>query len=135
MIEKNKSLARQAMTALDRRDLDGVVADASPSCRFHGWASETLDVEGYKGFMSGLLAGFPDSRIVVDDVVAEGDRVAVRHRLQGTHLGELQGIPPTGKQVEAGGIVIFRFENGVIAEAWLNADMMGMMQQMGVVPA
>ncbi|MEW5829346.1 MAG: ester cyclase [Chloroflexota bacterium] len=135
MDEMNKNIARQAMKALDERNLDGVVADASPSCRFHGWAPEALDVEGYKGFMGGLLAAFPDSRIIVDDVIAGDGRVAVRHRLRGTHLAELQGIPPTGKPVEAGGIVIFRIENGRIAEAWLNADMMGMMQQMGVVPA
>jgi steroid delta-isomerase-like uncharacterized protein len=84
--------------------------------------------------MSALLAAFPDSRIVVDDVIAEGNKVAVRHRLQGTHQAELQGIPATGRPVEVNGIVIFRLENGKIAEAWLNADIMGMMQQLGAIP-
>jgi steroid delta-isomerase-like uncharacterized protein len=134
MNEMNKTVARQTMEALDRRDLDGVRANAAPDARFYGWAPEPLDADGHKDFMSALLAAFPDSRFPVDDVIAEGDKVAVRHRLQGTHQAELQGIPATGKKVEVGGIVIFRIENGKIAEAWLNADLMGMMQQLGVVP-
>ena len=135
MIEMNKTLARQTMEALDRRDLDSVRANMAVGARFYGWAPEPLDADGHKAFMSALLNAFPDSSILVDDVIAEGDKVTVRHRLQGTHQGEFQGIPPTGRQVEVGGIVIFRIENGMVAEAWLNADIMGMMQQLGVVPA
>ena len=135
MTEMNKTVALKSMQALSDRDLDGVVADAVPDARFHGWAPEPLDQNGYKAFMSGLLAAFPDSRVVVDDVIAEGNKVAVRHRLQGTHQAEFQGVPATGRQVDVNGIVVFRIENGMIAEAWLNADIMGMMQQLGVVPA
>lgn len=134
MTEMNKTIARQTMEALDRRDLDAVRANAAPTARFYGWAPEPLDADGHKAFMSALLAAFPDSRFIVDDVIAEENKVAVRHRLLGTHQGELQGIPPTGRPVEIGGIVIFRIENGMVAEAWLNADIMGMMQQLGVVP-
>ncbi|MGZ9235246.1 MAG: ester cyclase [Anaerolineales bacterium] len=135
MAEINKTVARQTMEALDRRDLESVRAKAASNARFYGWAPEPLDGDGHKAFMSALLAAFPDSRVVVDDVIAEGDKVAVRHRLQGTHQTEFQGVPATGRQVEVGGIVIFRIEKGLIAEAWLNADIMGMMQQLGVVPA
>jgi steroid delta-isomerase-like uncharacterized protein len=135
MSEINKTIARQTMEALHQRDLDGVRAAVAPGARFYGWAPVPLDVDGYQGFMSALLAAFPDSRFLVDDVIAEGDKVAVRHRLQGTHRAEFQGIPATGKQVEVGGIVIFRIENGAIVEAWLNADLMGMLQQLGAVPA
>ena len=135
MTEANKTIAVQTMHALDRRDLDAVRANMASNSRFYGWAPEPLDADGHKGFMSALLTAFPDSRFVVDDVIAEGNKVAVRHRLQGTHQAELQGVPATGKQVEVNGIVIFRIENGKIAEAWLNADIMGMMQQLGVVLA
>ena len=135
MTKMNKTIAQQTMQALHERDLDGVRANVAPTARFYGWAPEPLDADGHKAFMSALLAAFPDSKFIVDDVIAEGDKVAVRHRLQGTHQAELQGIPATGKQVEIGGIVIFRIENGMVAEAWLNADLMGMMQQLGVVPA
>ncbi len=135
MTEMNKALALQTMEALHQRDLDGVRANMSSDARFYGWAPEPLDANGHKAFMSALLMAFPDSSIIIDDVIAEGDRVAVRHRLQGTHQAELQGVPPTGRPVEVSAIVIFRIQNGVIAEAWLNADIMGMMQQIGVVPA
>ena len=120
MTEMNKTLARQTMEALDRRDLDEVHAHMAPESRFYGWASEPLDADGHKAFMSALLTAFPDSKFIIDDVIAEGDKVAVRHRLQGTHQAELQGIPATGRQVEIGAIVIFRIENGRMAEAWLN---------------
>ena len=135
MTEMNKTIARETMEALHQRDLDGVRARVAQNARFYGWAPEPLDADGHKAFMSALLTAFPDSKFIVDDVIAEGDKVAVRHRLVGTHQAELQGIPATGKQVEVGGIVIFRIENGRVAEAWLNADIMGMMQQLGVVPA
>ena len=135
MSEMNKTIAVETMRALDRRDLDSVRARMASEALFYGWAPEPLDADGHRAFMSVLLAAFPDSKFVVDDVIAEKDKVAVRHRLQGTHQAELQGIPATGRQVEVNGIVIFRIENGMIAEAWLNADIMGMMQQLGVVPA
>lgn len=135
MTEMNKTLALQTMEALHRRDLDSVRAKVAPDARFYGWAPQPLDADGHKAFMSALLSAFPDSNFLIDDVIAEGDKVAVRHRLQGTHQAELQGIPPTGRQVDVGAIVIFHIENGMIAEAWLNADIMGMMQQLGVVPA
>ncbi|HSL28200.1 MAG TPA: ester cyclase [Anaerolineales bacterium] len=131
----NRTIALQTMEALDQRDLDRVRLNVASEARFYGWAAEPLDPDGHRAFMSALLTAFPDSRFVVDDVIAEGDKVAVRHRLQGTHQAELQGVPATGRQVEIGGMVIFRIENGKVEEAWLNADIMGMMQQLGVVPA
>jgi steroid delta-isomerase-like uncharacterized protein len=134
MNEMTKTVAVETMQALDRRDLEGVRANVASDARFYGWAPAPLDADGHREFMSALLAAFPDSRFVIDDVIAEGDKAAVRHRLQGTHQAELQGVPATGRQVEVNGIVIFRVENGLIAEAWLNADIMGMMQQLGVVP-
>ncbi len=133
--ENNKTIAQRTFDALNRRDLDAVVAYCTPDCRFHGWAPQTLDVDGYKAAMSALLAGFPDSRFPIDDIIAEGNKVVVRHSLQGTHQAEFQGIPATGKQVRVNAIAIFRLENGAAAELWLNADFMGMMQQLGVVPA
>ena len=78
---------------------------------------------------------FPDLHIAVDDLIAEGDRVAARVTIAGTHQGEMLGIPPTGKQVEISSIDIIRFEDGKAAEHWGETDIMSMMQQLGVVPA
>jgi predicted ester cyclase len=70
----------------------------------------------------------------VEDLIAEGDRVAARLRFRGTHLGELDGIAPTGRRVDCTGIVISRMEGGKIAEDWANFDDLGMMQQLRLIP-
>jgi steroid delta-isomerase-like uncharacterized protein len=83
------------------------------------------------------LAAFPDTRLTIDDLIAEGDRVVTRFTTSGTHTGEggLIPIPPTGKKVSTSGITIHRVANGKIVESWTQADMLGMMQQLGLVPA
>src|SRR5262245_24396726 len=133
--ETIKDLARRTMEALDQRNLDKVVAQYTPDCKFYGFAPETLDVNAYRQMMSALLAAFPDSRLPADDIVAEGDTAAVRHRMRGTHRGEFQGVPPTGNPVEIGAIAIFKATGDKAREIWLNADFLGMMQQLGAIPA
>jgi predicted ester cyclase len=135
-VEENKAVALRTMEQLDQRDLDGVRTNFATDATFHGWAPHSLNVDGHYAWMSALLTAFPDSRFPVKDVIAEGDRVAVRHRFEGTHEREFQGIPSTSRHVGIDGIVIFRHnEHGQVAEAWLNADIMGLMQQIGVIPA
>jgi steroid delta-isomerase-like uncharacterized protein len=91
--------------------------------------------EGVKQFFRMYLAAFPDVRMVIEDQVAEGDRVVTRWTATGTHKGELMGIPPTGKQVRVSGIDINRLEGGKIIESWGSSDQLGMMQQLGVIPS
>ena len=89
-----------------------------------------------KMFIRALREGFPDLQCPIEDVVAESDRVAGRLSLRGTHTGTLLGIPPTGKSVEVGVMVIARFDDrGKWVEDWANWDQLGMLQQLGVVPA
>jgi steroid delta-isomerase-like uncharacterized protein len=82
-----------------------------------------------------LVAAFPDLHVEVEDLVTDGGKVVTRYSVHGTHKGELMGIPPTGRQVSIGGIAIDRFENGRSIEHWEYYDQMGMMQQLGVIPA
>ena len=91
--------------------------------------------DGIKEFITGYLTGFPDGRITIDEQLAEGDLVATRWTGRGTHQGEMMGIPPTGKQVTVSGITISRVKNGKVVEEWSNWDTLGMLQQLGVVPA
>lgn len=83
-------------------------------------------------FIKGLRAAFPDLHFTVLDQVAEGDKIAVRYRFQGTHLGDFQGMPPTRKQVAYSGILIYRVANGRIAEQWTEIDLLGFLKQLGV---
>jgi len=77
---------------------------------------------------------FPDLRVTVEDLIAEGDKVVGRLRFRGTHLGELDGIAPTGRRVDCTGIVVSRMEGGKIAEDWANFDDLGLMRQLGAIP-
>jgi len=77
---------------------------------------------------------FPDIRLNIEDIIAEGETVMARWSCLGTHKGDLSGIAPTGKQFNISGVSIARFANGKMAEGWVNWDALGLMQQLGVVP-
>lgn len=91
-------------------------------------------VEGVKQFATMFRAAFPDLSFSVDDMVAEGDKVAVRGTMRGTHKGEFMGIAATGKQIEVPTIDFIRFASGKAAEHWGVTDQATMMQQLGVMP-
>jgi predicted ester cyclase len=80
-------------------------------------------------------AAFPDVQFIIDAQVAEGDKVATRWTATGTNTGSLNGMPPTNRRITISGISIERFEGGKIAESWVNWDFLGMLQQLGVIPA
>lgn len=90
---------------------------------------------GVLDFFRGLRAAFPDLRMDVEDIVAEGDKAVARFRATGTHQGDFMGIPPTGRSIDIQGIDIMRFDGaGLVCEHWGVTDTMAMMQQLGVVP-
>ena len=89
--------------------------------------------EDFKPFFYKFREAFPDIEVVVEDTVAEGDKVAARCRVRGTHQGDNLGVAATQKPVEFTGIAIVRIENGKIVEAWNNFDFMSMFQQLGAI--
>ncbi len=92
-------------------------------------------LEGVRQLVSMYRGAFPDLHITIEDEITAGDKVVTRFTGRGTHKGSLMGIPPTGKRVTLTAIDILRFENGRIVEHWGNQDLLGMMQQIGVIPA
>ncbi len=94
---------------------------------------------GREAFQSDMVrsmrAAFPDWQITIDDMVAEGDKVMVRSTLRGTHQGEFQGVPPTGKPVAMSIMTLYRLANGKIVEDRPLFDMLALMQQISAVPA
>lgn len=90
-----------------------------------------VDRAGHKQLVAMFRSAFPDWVESVEDVIAENDRVVVRVTGTGTHRGEFQGIPPTGRSVRAAGVGICRIVGGRIAEAWGSYDALGMMRQLG----
>jgi steroid delta-isomerase-like uncharacterized protein len=93
------------------------------------------DREGLKQLVTVYRTAFPDTQFTVEDLIVEGDKAVVRWTARGTHQQELMGIPPTGKQATVTGIDIYRIKNGMTAEHWGNFDQLGLLQQLGVIPA
>ncbi len=90
---------------------------------------------GARQVFAAFKAAFPDLHFTIEDILTEGDKVVWRWSSQGTNQGSLMGMPPTGKQATVTGIEIYRLADGKVAERWGNFDQLGMLQQLGVVPA
>jgi steroid delta-isomerase-like uncharacterized protein len=90
--------------------------------------------DGAKQLVTVYRNAFPDIRFTIDEQIAEGDKVVTRWSADGTHKGELVGIPATGKTSTVTGITVDRFVSGKIAETWGIFDQFGMLQQLGVIP-
>lgn len=95
---------------------------------------EITNLESYKGYIAAIRTGFPDFHVATEDLIAEGDKVAIRWIVTATHQGELMGIPATGKEVTWTGMTIWRLEDGKMVEGWWSKDMLGLLQQLGVIP-
>jgi predicted ester cyclase len=90
-------------------------------------------IEGAKAAHRIMLAGFPDYQTIIDDIFAEGDKVAARITMTGTHTGDFMGIPPTSKHVSFTGIYIARIANEKIVEHWGEEDGVSLLQQLGIL--
>jgi len=120
---------KQNLNAVDEMiDPDFVQHDAQSPVTVRG-------IEGYKQFVRYYLTAFPDSHFTVEDQISEGDMVATRWTVSGTHNGNLGNIPASGRRISITGITCSRVENGKFVESWSNWDTLGMMQQLGVPSA
>ena len=119
---------KQNISAIDKYVAADVVNhDAAPGT--------DAGIEGFREFARMVFSAVPDFELTVHEYIAEGDRVATRWTARGTHAGELLGIPGTGKELEVTGMTVDRLADGKVVERWGESDQMGMMQQMGVIPA
>ncbi|NYT19029.1 MAG: ester cyclase [Methanosarcinales archaeon] len=102
----------------------------SPDYKIH-FGNDILDLESLMDFMTSIHKALPDLQFIVNDVIAEGDKVVTRWTASGTHLADFQGVPPTHKPVTFTGITITRLEDGMIAEDWEEVDQLNFAQQFG----
>ena len=134
--EDNKALVRRWFEEVVSQGklalADELLGDPDYVIHFPG-SPDPIGQEGHKQLVAMFRTGFPDWREVVEDMIAEGDRV-VSATGYGTHEGEFQGIPPTGKKVTVAGIGIDRVAEDKIVEKWAAFDALGMMQQLGAIP-
>jgi steroid delta-isomerase-like uncharacterized protein len=135
--ERRVALYRSVFEEIfNRGNLDYIETVLSPDFVFNSPAEEepVRGREGYRAFAQRIRTGFPDIRITVHDVLAEGDAVAGRMTIEGTHTGVYLGVPPTRRRVNVSQIVWGRFDGDQIAEAWQELNAVGLLQTLGVVP-
>jgi steroid delta-isomerase-like uncharacterized protein len=138
-IEENKAIVRRIFDeAWNGRDFSGL-GDLIAASYVERGAPPGVALppgpEGVRALLGMFHQAFPDLHITVDDILGEGDRVAVRTTARGTHQGALGALPATGKQVAVPAILFFRIAGGKVVDRWEVFDQMGMMQQLGVLPA
>jgi steroid delta-isomerase-like uncharacterized protein len=134
-LEDNKALARRFIQEifLEGRpeSVDELLADDFTP---HTWGSTGGGKQELVAATKRVSAGLADVSMTIDDVIAEGDRVAVRLTSRATQVGPFMGLPPSGKSYEIGEIHIFRIRDGKVVEHWHQADFLGMMRQLGALP-
>ena len=133
-----KELSRRILEEVwNQQNLDAVDEMIAPTFVQHDPQSPSVlsGVEGYKQFVRYYLTAFPDCNFTVEDQISQGQIVMTRWTVTSTHAGSLGTIPATGRRSTVTGITCSRVENGKFVESWTNWDTLGMMQQLGVLPA
>jgi predicted ester cyclase len=134
--EENKALVRRYVEEfVDRSNFDLSEEIFAPNfVRYDAGPDQVSRVEDLKHFFAMLHSGFPGFQSTIEDLLSEGDKVALRFTFRGIHQGEFMGIAPTGKEVTMSGIEILRIADGKLVEMWNQEDVLGMMRQLGAIP-
>ena len=133
-IAENKEIVQRYQDIYNSNDLDALAEVVSEDLLTPKIMSGIpTGIEGAKAAHRIMLAGFPDYQTIIDDIFAEGDKVAVRITMSGTNTGSFMGIPATGKHVSFTGIYIARIASGKIVEHWGEEDGVSLLQQLGVL--
>lgn len=134
--EENKAISRRWREELDRKNWAALDEFVAPDVVMHfAGNAEPMDREASKQMLQMFYSAFPDLHHTFEDQIAEGDKVTLRMTFHGTHQGEFQGIPPTGKEIAVEAIVVDRMADGKMVEHWSNMDNLSLLQQLGVMPA
>jgi len=138
MSADNKAIVRRLYEEVwNKRKLEVINEIISPS---HGLqapniSGSSIGPAAYRRNVSLFLAGYPDLRLTIQDIIGEKDKVVACWTISGTHKGDYLGIPATNKKVSVDGMTIHHIAGGKIMDSYSNWDALGMMQQLGVVPA
>jgi steroid delta-isomerase-like uncharacterized protein len=135
--EENKEIVRRFWGVWEEGNIGLVDELVGPDYVNHspGMPNQPEGPEGIKAVVNMFRGGMPDLRVVIEDVIAEGDKVVMRYRIEGTHEGELFGVPPTGRRVSIESITVERVSGGKIREHWRVTETLDMMRQLGAISA
>ena len=133
--EENKAKIRRIFEeAIEKGNLSVVDEIMASNYVFHMPGQDIKGPEGFKEFVKMFRTAFPDMKATIEEQIAEGDKVANRETIRGTHKGDFMGVAATGKQVTFSSMVFVHFQGDKEVEAWGSPDMLGLFQQLGVTP-
>jgi len=130
-LEENKAIVRRFIEAYNKRNIDSLDEFVAQD-----YVDHTNNIQGLEGLKQTIkmgLMGVPDWHEVIEDIIAEGDKVWVSLSYTGTHTGEMFGIAPTGKKITTTAVDIYRIVNGKLAEYWNVTDKLGLLEPQGIV--
>lgn len=135
-LEANKQLCRDYFTAFLKRDENWMTTHIAPTFVRHdpGLPFEVRGPGGVLQLHDALLPAFPDMQLPLLDFVAEGEKVLLRLKVQGTHTGPFGEMPATGRRIDIDVLDLFQIRDGVLIEHWALLDNLGMMRQLGAIP-
>ena len=132
---ENVTAIERAVAHMNDGNLDGYLELYADDLTVHGYPPGVEGKEGVSEFYRSFRNAFDDFELTVEDTVSEGDMVAGRYRVTGTHSGELMGVPGSGNKVDVEGQSFFRFRDGQVVERWQSLDAVTLMTQIGAIPA
>jgi predicted ester cyclase len=131
-----RALAAGAFASFNEGERRDAFFDAyDPDVALHGYPGALQGLDGLRRFHEALWEAFPDARLTVEDLVVEGDRAALRYRLQGTHRGPYLGVAPTGRGFDVEGLTLLRLAHGRVVEEWHSPTELAILRQLGAVQA
>ena len=133
--DESMAVVRRFFDLLNQAAFDQVAPLFAPDFQLHFDGMPPLDATGAMGFFRGFVGAFPGIQHEIIDQFAAGDRVATRIVVTGVQSGDFMGMPPSGRTISIGAINIHRLSGGQVIEQWVNSDALGMLQQLGAIPA
>ena len=130
VLEDNKELIKSFIKATDAKQFNSYAQFLTNDVVAHFPGADVIGLEAVTQGERSFAVAFPDASRIIEDLVAEGDKVVLRETFTGTHNGDFNGLAPTGRTVNVGAVVIYRISNGKIAESWVQADFVGLMNQL-----
>jgi len=132
---ENVAAIESAVAHMNAGNVDGYLELYADDLTVHGYPPGVEGKAGVSEFYRSFRNAFSDFELTIEDVLTDGDKVAGRYTIRGTHSGELMGVPGSGNKVELGGQSFFRFQDGKVVERWQAMDGAALLTQIGALPA
>ena len=124
-----------AVESWNAGDLNGYLRLYDEGIRLHGYSPEPMDKAQVRGFYEGIFSAFGTPKLRFDEILWDGDACTIRFTMTGRHVQEFMGVPATGTTITLPGITILHFRGATVAERFSQADMLGLLMQIGAIPA